>query len=213
MIDWDLQEKIIAWIPKSNGDTTRIEHTLFAEGITRVAGIDEAGRGPLAGPIVAAAVVLPYDCSIPGITDSKSIPPIKRSHLAIEIKENATDIGIGIVEPAEIDRINILQATNKAVRIAVGALSIDPELILIDGKYLDCPDKRVVSIIKGDVHCRTIAAASILAKVTRDSIMEQIHHIYPLYGFDKHKGYPTKEHKAAIRKYGLTPVHRRSFRT
>jgi len=213
LIDIDLQEKIISWIPANNGDTTRIEGRLFAEGITPVAGIDEAGRGPLAGPVVAAAVVLSHDCTIPGITDSKLISHSKRSHIAVAIKENAVDIGVGVVEPAEIDRINILQATNKALKIAVDSLSIAPELLLIDGKYLDCPDKRVVSIIKGDVHCRSIAAASIIAKVTRDSIMKTIHLTYPLYGFDKHKGYPTKEHKEAIKKYGLTPVHRRSFRS
>jgi len=212
LIDHDLQEKIISRIPESNGDTTGIERILFAEGITPVAGIDEAGRGPLAGPVVVAAVVLPHDCSIPGITDSKSIPHIKRTQLAAAIKEHAIDFGIGIVEPAEIDRINILQATNKAIQIAVDSLSIDPELLLIDGKYLDCDAQRVVSLIKGDMHCRTIAAASIIAKVTRDSIMEKLHLLYPMYGFDRHKGYPTTEHKEAIRKYGLTPVHRRSFR-
>ncbi len=212
MIDRDLQEKIISRIPESNGDTTGIERILFAEGITPVAGIDEAGRGPLAGPVVAAAVVLPHDCSIHGITDSKLISHLKRTQLAAAIKEHAIDVGVGIVEPAEIDRINILQATNKAIQIAVDSLSIEPELLLIDGKYLDCHAQRVVSLIKGDIHCRTIAAASIIAKVTRDSIMEKLHLSYPMYGFDRHKGYPTTEHKEAIRKYGLTPVHRRSFR-
>ncbi len=212
MIDIVLQEKITTWIPDCNGDSTYIERLLQTDGITAIAGVDEAGRGPLAGPVVAAAVVLPLEFSVPGITDSKLIPKIKRSRLALAIKEKAVDIGIGVVEPEEIDRINILQATKKAVQIAVNSLSNKPELLLIDGKYLDCHDHRVVSIIKGDIHCRTVAAASIIAKVTRDAIMDQLHEAYPVYGFNKHKGYPTKEHKAAIYKYGISPVHRRSFR-
>lgn len=212
MIDNTLQEKIASWIPDCNGDITRIERTLHADGISIVAGIDEAGRGPLAGPVVAAAVVLPLKLSLPGITDSKLISHIKRLEIAIAIQENAIDIGIGVVEPEVIDRVNILQATNKAICIAVDSLSCDPELLLIDGKFLDCPGKRVVSIVKGDVQCRSIAAASIIAKVTRDSIMEKLHEKYPVYGFDRHKGYPTKEHKAAIRMHGMSPVHRRSFR-
>ena len=211
MIDTILQQKIESWIPNCNGDTTYIERSLFSDGITTVAGIDEAGRGPLAGPVVAAAVVLSRDRFVPGITDSKLIPELKRTELALAIKENAVDIGIGIVDPEEIDRLNILQATNQAIKIAAGSLSCDPELVLIDGKYLDCPGRRVVSIIKGDLHCRAIAAASIIAKVTRDAIMEKLHEEYPVYGFDRHKGYPTQRHKAAIREYGMSPVHRRSF--
>jgi len=211
LIDNELQEKISSWLPHCNGDTVHIERTLYAQGITTVAGIDEAGRGPLAGPVVAAAVILSQDCSIRGITDSKRIPHIKRSQLALAIKKNAIDIGIGVVEPEEIDRINILQATNKAIRIAVDALSVEPDLLLIDGKYLDCPDKRVVTVIKGDLYCRSISAASIIAKVTRDTIMEELHLKYPVYGFDQHKGYPTQKHKLAIERYGKSPVHRQSF--
>lgn len=211
MIDNELQEKISSWLPACNGDTVHIERTLYLQGITTVAGIDEAGRGPLAGPVVAAAVILSRDCSIQGITDSKSIPHIKRTQLALAIKENAIDIGIGVVEAEEIDRINILQATNKAIRIAVDALSVKPDLLLIDGKYLDCPNKRVVTVIKGDLYCRSISAASIIAKVTRDTIMEELHLRYPVYGFDQHKGYPTQKHKLAIERYGKSPVHRQSF--
>ena len=188
-----------------------IERTLYSQGITTVAGIDEAGRGPLAGPVVAAAVILSRDCSIQGITDSKLIPHIKRTQLALAIEKNAIDIGIGVVEPGEIDRINILQATNKAIRIAVNSLSVEPDVLLIDGKYLDCPDKRVVTVIKGDMYCRAISAASIIAKVTRDAIMKELHLKYPVYGFDQHKGYPTKKHKLAIERYGKSPVHRQSF--
>lgn len=212
MIDTILQEKVASWIPDCNGDITHIERLLQTDGITAIAGVDEAGRGPLAGPVVAAAVVLPYESHIPGVTDSKLISSIKRSRLATVIKEKAIDIGIGVVEPEEIDRINILQATNKAIQIAVDSLSRRPELVLIDGKYLDCPDHRVVSIIQGDVHCRSVAAASIIAKVTRDGIMDQLHEKFPVYGFNQHKGYPTKIHKTAIYKFGISPAHRRSFR-
>lgn len=212
MIDNILREKIGTLIQNRDGDTTRIERTLYLNGISVIAGIDEAGRGPLAGPVVAAAVILPQHFVLPGITDSKLLSHTKRIQLAASIRQNALDIGVGIVESEEIDRINILQATGKAIRIAVDSLTCEPELLLIDGKYLDCPGKRVVSIVKGDVHCRTIAAASIIAKVTRDSIMEKLHDRYPLYGFNRHKGYPTKAHKAAIRMHGLSPVHRRSFR-
>lgn len=211
MIDNALQEKISLWLPACNGDTLHIERTLYSQGITIVAGIDEAGRGPLAGPVVAAAVILSRDCSIQGITDSKLIPHIKRTQLALAIEKNAIDIGIGVVEPGEIDRINILQATNKAIRIAVNSLSVEPDVLLIDGKYLDCPDKRVVTVIKGDMYCRAISAASIIAKVTRDAIMKELHLKYPVYGFDQHKGYPTKKHKLAIERYGKSPVHRQSF--
>ncbi len=211
MIDNALQEKISSWLPACNGDTVHIERTLYSQGITTIAGIDEAGRGPLAGPVVAAAVILSLDCSIDGITDSKSIPHIKRTQLALAIKKNAIDIGIGVVEAEEIDRINILQATNKAIRIAVDALSVKPDLLLIDGKYLDYPYKRVVTVIKGDLYCRSISAASIIAKVTRDTIMEELHLKYPVYGFDQHKGYPTQKHKLAIERYGKSPVHRQSF--
>ena len=211
MIDNELQEKISSWLPACNGDAVHIERTLYSQGITTVAGIDEAGRGPLAGPVVAAAVILSRDCSIQGITDSKLIPHIKRTQLALAIEKNAIDIGIGVVEPGEIDRINILQATNKAIRIAVNSLSVEPDVLLIDGKYLDCPDKRVVTVIKGDMYCRAISAASIIAKVTRDAIMKELHLKYPVYGFDQHKGYPTKKHKLAIERYGKSPVHRQSF--
>jgi ribonuclease HII len=211
LIDTIIQEKIASWAPECDGDNTRIEQALYADGITVLAGVDEAGRGPLAGPVVAAAVVLPLHPPIPGIRDSKRISYMKRSELAIVIKEHAVDIGIGVVEPAEIDTINILRATNKAIRLAVDSLSTDPDLLLIDGKYLDYPDKRVAQLIKGDARCRAIAAASIIAKVTRDAIMESLHEEYPMYGFHKHKGYPTREHKSAIRMYGMSPVHRRSF--
>jgi ribonuclease HII len=211
LIDKELQEKISWWLPDCNGDTLHIERLLCSQGIITVAGIDEAGRGPLAGPVVAAAVILPQDCSIQGITDSKRIPHIKRTHLALAIKKNAIDIGIGVVEPEEIDRINILQATNKAICIAVDSLSVEADIFLIDGKYLDYPNKRVVTVVKGDLYCRAISAASIIAKVTRDTIMEDLHHEYPMYGFNDNKGYPTVKHKLAIKQYGISPVHRRSF--
>lgn len=211
MIDHILHEKVLRLIELRNGDSAYVEHQLLQDGMRSIAGIDEAGRGPLAGPVVAAAVVLPVDVSVDGVRDSKLIPRQRRTKVALAIESVALDIGIGIVEPEEIDRVNILQATKKAMQIAADSLKIKPDVLLIDGKHLDCENYRTVPIVKGDLCCRSIAAASIIAKVRRDAIMDRLHEQYPEYGFNKHKGYPTVQHKKAIRKYGLSPVHRRTF--
>ncbi len=176
------------------------------------AGVDEAGRGPLAGPVVAAAVILPEEYEIHGLNDSKKLSPEKRNVLFDLIKRSAVSFGIGVVEPEEIDRINILRAALLAMEIAVNNLSVRPDSLLIDGNTrisLSIPQQTVIA---GDSACCSIAAASIIAKVTRDSIMDDYHRVYPQYNFDKHKGYPTKDHIEAIKKFGPCPIHRRTFR-
>lgn len=165
----------------------------------------------MAGPVVAAAVVFPRDVFIAGIDDSKKLSALKREGLKQQIESDAIDVGVGIVHEGEIDRINILQATYKAMRMAVGSLRVRPDHLLIDGRPL--PDKVVpqTAVVKGDRECFSIAAASIVAKVTRDRMMAEYHEMFPEYGFDRHKGYGTKQHVAAIRAHGLCPIHRRSF--
>jgi len=177
-----------------------------------VAGIDEAGRGPLAGPVVSAAVILPEGCSVSGIDDSKKISLKKRESLYDDIYRHALAIGVGIVDPVEIDRINILQASLAAMVMSVRNLFPTPDFLLIDGPFpipADFPQKPV---IKGDSLSISIAAASIVAKVTRDRMMAVYDQEYPEFDFLTNKGYPTKAHKAAIRKYGCSPIHRLTFR-
>jgi len=176
------------------------------------AGVDEAGRGPLAGPVVAAAVVLPDDCKIDGLDDSKKLSHSKRERILEEIKLIAISYAVGIVEPDEIDRINILRAALLAMEISVKQLTTKPDYLLIDGNQKTSLLLMQETIVKGDSKSCSIAAASILAKVTRDSIMEEYHSIYPEYNFKGHKGYPTKEHYQALRKYGPCPIHRKTFR-
>ncbi|MBI2486146.1 MAG: ribonuclease HII [Deltaproteobacteria bacterium] len=176
------------------------------------AGVDEAGRGPLAGPVVAAAVILPKECEILGVNDSKKLSHQKREILFEQIKTVAVSIGVGIVEPEEIDRINILRASLLAMEIAVKNLNPQPNSLLIDGNTRTSLLIPQETIIKGDFICYSIAAASIIAKVTRDSIMDNYHDTYPQYNFRRHKGYPTKEHLEAIRIYGPCPIHRKTFR-
>ena len=180
--------------------------------VLRVAGVDEAGRGPLAGPVIAAAVILDPDRPIHGLADSKKLSPARREQLAIDIRAKALAWAIGRAEVAEIDRINILQASLLAMQRAIAALSIAPERVLVDGNYcpagLACPCQ---AIVKGDATVAAISAASILAKVARDAELLQLHEIYPHYGFARHKGYPTAVHRAALRHYGPCPEHRRSF--
>jgi ribonuclease HII len=176
------------------------------------AGVDEAGRGPLAGPVVAAAVVLPKECEINGLNDSKKISPQKREILFKQIKSLAISIGVGIVEPEEIDRINILRAALLAMDVAVRNLNPQPDFLLIDGNARTSLLIPQETVIGGDSICYSIAAASIIAKVTRDSIMDDYHKLYPEYNFKKHKGYPTKEHLEALRKFGPCPIHRRTFK-
>ncbi len=177
-----------------------------------IAGVDEAGRGPLAGPVVSAAVILPADFSQDGITDSKKLSPKKRDALFPLIYANAVAVSTGIASPGEIDEINILQASLRSMERAVKGLATRPDYLLIDGKFTIVSKISQKAIIKGDSKSISIAAASIIAKVTRDRLMEELHRSYPVYGFDRHKGYPTKAHKAAIIKFGPCPAHRRSFK-
>lgn len=176
-----------------------------------VCGIDEAGRGPLAGPVAAGAVILPRDCEILYLNDSKKLSEKRREKLFIEIKEKAIAWGVGLVSPERIDEINILQATYEAMRLAVGQLDPQPEVLLNDAVTIPGIDLPQTPIIKGDAKSVSIAAASILAKVTRDHMMAEYDTIYPEYGFAKHKGYGTAAHIEAIRRLGPCAIHRRSF--
>ncbi|HLF20512.1 MAG TPA: ribonuclease HII [Bacteroidota bacterium] len=190
----------------------RIERTLWHQGVEMIAGVDEAGVGPLAGPVVAAAVVFSKTVRIKGVDDSKKLSAKKRDELFVAIKNQALSFGVGIVEHDEIDRINILQASVLAMRKALETLSLKPEFIIADGRAFSHETIRFRNIIDGDARCFTIAAASIIAKVTRDRLMKEYHERFPVYGFDRHKGYATKQHLAAIQQYGLCEIHRKSFR-
>ncbi|HSH26636.1 MAG TPA: ribonuclease HII [Wenzhouxiangella sp.] len=177
-----------------------------------VAGVDEAGRGPLAGPVVAAAVVLDRQRPIAGLADSKRLSARRREALAEAIRERAIVWGVAVVEPADIDRINILQATFQAMRGALDALALEPVLVRIDGNRSPDLPWPAQTVIGGDALDRSISAASILAKVHRDALMLKLHERWPHYGFDRHKGYPTAAHLAALEAHGPCPAHRRSFR-
>lgn len=181
------------------------------QGFSAVCGIDEAGRGPLAGPVCAAAVILPPDCDIPGLNDSKKLSEKKREALFPVIQEKALAFGIGWATAEEIDRVNILQATFLAMARAVEALPAPADYALVDGNRMPPLPIPGETIVKGDATSASIAAASILAKVSRDRLLRQLDEEHPEYGFAKHKGYGTKAHHEAIRKYGLLPEHRRSF--
>ena len=187
------------------------EDICAAKGYKLICGVDEAGRGPLAGPVCAAAVILPEHIEIPGLNDSKKLSDKKRRELFPLIKEKAVAYGIALVDEKEIDRINILQATFLAMRRAVDSLSVKPSYVLIDGNRLPELDVPAEAIVKGDSRSASIAAASVLAKVTRDSYMEEMAQKYPAYSFDIHKGYGTKAHYAALSKYGPCPIHRMTF--
>lgn len=187
------------------------EEQAYARGYNLVAGIDEVGRGPLAGPVISAAVILPRNCDILYINDSKKLSEQKRKRLYNKIKKNAIDIGIGIVDSQIIDTINIYQATKKSMAIAVDHLRIKPNFILIDAINCDNIAIKQKSILKGDSKSISIAAASIIAKVTRDRIMEKYQDIFPQYAFDKNKGYGTKEHRRAIQEFGVLNIHRKTF--
>ena len=175
-----------------------------------LAGIDEAGRGPIAGPLVAAAVILPQDCFIKGLKDSKKLTPAQRENIYQEIKKTAEDVSIAIIEPEEIDRINIYQATIKAMTIAVESLSTRPAVIVIDAMRLPISTIQR-SFPRAEDISASVAAASIVAKITRDRIMAEYDREYPEYGFSRHKGYATKQHLDCIRKYGPCPIHRKSY--
>ncbi len=181
-------------------------------GFRAVAGIDEAGRGPLAGPVVSAAVILPQAFSVADVTDSKKLSAKKRARLYEKIYAQAVSVGIGIVDAAEIDRINILQASLLAMSIATHNLDPQPDCLLIDGPFRISSRLSQKPIVRGDTLSVSIAAASIVAKVTRDRLMEGYHEYFPQFGFYQHKGYPTRAHKAAIREFGYCPIHRKTFR-
>ena len=178
-----------------------------------ICGIDEVGRGPLCGPVVACAVILPKDCQILYINDSKQLSEKKREILYDEIMEKAVAVGIGVVSPEDIDELNILQATFKAMRIAIRNLEVQPTLLLNDAVTIPDVNIKQVNIIKGDARSMSIAAASIIAKVTRDRMMVQYDQIFPEYGLARNKGYGSKEHIEALRKYGSCPIHRKTFIT
>lgn len=187
------------------------ERQAASKGYKAVCGIDEAGRGPLAGPVCAAAVILPMGCEIPGLNDSKKLTERKRGQLFPVILEKALAYGIGWADEKEIDRHNILQATFLAMGRAVAALPLAPDWAMVDGNRMPSLPVPGETVVKGDGKSASIAAASILAKVSRDRLMCRLDEEYPQYGFAKHKGYGTKAHYEAIKQYGLSPVHRRSF--
>ena len=190
----------------------KIEEELYNSGANLICGIDEAGRGPLAGPVVVAAAIMPRDSMIEGVNDSKKVSEKKREKLYDLITDEAIAYGVGIIDQKEIDRINILNATKEGLTMAVKELNPKPDLIIVDAlSKIDTEGIPYKSIIKGDAKCYSIACASIIAKVTRDRIMRQWDEVYPQYGFIKHKGYGTAAHISAIKEYGLCPLHRLSF--
>ena len=199
-VDEDLRlEKMLAY-----------EKELYTQGIQLIAGVDEVGRGPLAGPVVAAAVILPENCKIPGLNDSKKIPKSKHKEIYEAVLQNAIAIGIGIKDNQVIDQVNIYEATKLAMMEAIGQLDPQPQHLLIDAMKLDLPISQT-SIIKGDANSLSIAAASIVAKVTRDQMMEEFDREYPGYDFAQNAGYGTAKHLAGLEQLGVTPIHRRSF--
>ena len=199
-VDEDLRlEKMLAY-----------EKELYTQGIQLIAGVDEVGRGPLAGPVVAAAVILPKACKIPGLNDSKKIPKSKHKEIYEVVLQNAIAIGIGVKDNQVIDQVNIYEATKLAMMEAIGQLEPQPQHLLIDAMRLDLPISQT-SIIKGDANSLSIAAASIVAKVTRDQMMEEFDKEYPGYDFAQNAGYGTAKHLAGLDKLGVTPIHRRSF--
>ena len=197
---------------RAGGAGYRFEREAWRAGLARVAGVDEVGRGPLAGPVVAAAVILDPGRPIKGLRDSKLLTPARREELFGRIVDAAMAVGLGNVDPETIDRVNILEATRRAMLQAIGQLPVAPELVLIDAlrlASLTCPQK---NLIHGDRRSASIAAASIVAKVTRDRLMVEYDRQFPEYGFARHKGYATSAHLKALDKYGPCPVHRRTFR-
>lgn len=193
-------------------ELSKFEKEYYAKGYELIGGIDEAGRGPLAGPVVAACVILPKGCVIEGVNDSKKLTEKKREELYDEITQKAVAWGVGIMDNNVIDEINILEATRKAMTHAIEELDVKPDYIFIDAeKHVDTKGIPFLPIIKGDALSISIAAASIIAKVTRDRMMREYDKLFPAYGFEKHKGYGTKAHIDAIKANGLTIIHRKSF--
>mgnify|MGYP000403237554 FL=1 len=190
----------------------KIEEEFYEKKIELIGGIDEAGRGPLAGPVVVACVIMPKDSMIEGVNDSKKVSEKKREKLYEEITKTAISYEVGIIDQKEIDNINILNATKLGLTTSIKGLKVKPEFILVDAlTNIDTCKIPYRSIVKGDAKCYCIACASIIAKVTRDRIMRQWAEVYPQYGFEKHKGYGTAMHIQAIKEYGLCPLHRHSF--
>jgi ribonuclease HII len=189
-----------------------LENTLRRQGFTRVAGVDEVGRGCLAGPVVAAAVVLDPERYIPRITDSKTVTALERARLRDEIVKSALGFGVSFVDPAEIDEVNIHQASLRAMQRAVLAITPLPDMVLVDAFRIPGLFMAQRSVVHGDARCTAIAAASIVAKVARDRFMLELHVRDPRYGFDRHKGYATRDHLDAVARHGYSDVHRRSFR-
>jgi ribonuclease HII len=193
-------------------DRTLFERIGFAQGFQRIAGLDEAGRGPLAGPVVAAAVILPKDAVFPGLRDSKKLTALQRERFFEEINRCAEAVGVGRVDPEVIDRINILQATHLAMIRALDHLTVTPDYLLIDALTLPGLQTPQKALIRGDDLSQTIAAASVIAKVTRDRLMLDYDRLYPEYHFRSHKGYGTAEHLEALERFGPCPIHRMTFR-
>lgn len=191
-------------------DNYKYERNLYLNGVNYIAGVDEVGRGPLIGPVVSACVILPKDFIPEGLTDSKKLSEHKRDYFYNVIKENALGIGIGIVSPEEIDKINIYEASKKSMMLAIKNCNHKIDHVLIDAMKLDL-DIPSTSIIKGDIKSISISAASVIAKVTRDKMMYELDNKYPMYGFANHKGYPTKKHIEAIHKYGLIDGYRKTY--
>ncbi len=192
-------------------DLLYFERRYWERNILLVAGVDEAGRGPLAGPVVAAAVIFKPGVCIPFVNDSKKLSASRRESLYHAICKEAVAVGVGTVSHEVIDRINILQASMLAMHKAIGQLRVQPEQLLVDGNFFHHENIPVENIVKGDALSHAIAAASIIAKVTRDALMKEYDLIFPHYGFAKHKGYGTREHIAAIHRYGLSEIHRKTF--
>jgi len=188
------------------------EQGLWEKGFRLVAGVDEVGRGPLAGPVVACAVVLPPWTSLPGLDDSKKLSPLQRERLYDRVREVAISVSVARAEPEEIDRLNIHRATLLTMRRAIEGLEVRPDYVLVDGRFLPEVDLPGEAVVGGDGRSLCIAAASVVAKVERDRLMAEYDRIYPQYGFAKHKGYPTPEHLRALREHGPCPIHRMSFR-
>lgn len=207
------EKKYASYIGEMNrlDEISVFEKKYYNMGKKLIAGIDEVGRGPLAGPVVAAAVILPENCKIVGVNDSKKLSAKKREQLFYEIKERALAVGVGVVSNIVIDEINILQATYKAMRGALCNLDVMPDCILADAVTIPEVDICQEAIVKGDEKSISIGAASIIAKVTRDAMMDEFSRVYVGYSFEKNKGYGSAEHIAAIKKLGLCPIHRRSF--
>jgi ribonuclease HII len=210
LLKWEKQEQLKMQLHDQFISMTSFERKYRAEGFQFIAGIDEAGRGPLAGPVVAGAVILPEDFYLPGLNDSKKLNELKRDEYFEAINAQALAVGVGIVSAADIDEINILQASKKAMLAAISQLKISPDFLLIDAVKLDTPYP-FEALIKGDSRSISIAAASIVAKVTRDRLMKELSLEFPQYGFQANMGYGTAEHLKAIQEHGVTPHHRKTF--